>query len=105
MVLAETGPRECSSAQKCRLENSGAQSLSGCIIDTALCDSESRKLKLPNRDSAYIPSEKVERYLLSEEHPDGERKAHFLRRMGFEILDANVLIDQLLAIADREEVV
>ena len=64
-----------------------------------------RKLKLPNYERAYVPFEKLQKYLLDEEHADGGNKAHFLRRIGFEIRDAHILTDQLLEISEREEVV
>ena len=62
-------------------------------------------MKLPNSERAHVPVEKISQYLLAEEHADGGSKAHFLRRMGFEITDVDILIDQFLGIAEMSDVV
>ena len=40
-------------------------------------------MQLPNRLQAYIPSEKLSAYLLSETHAVGKAKATFFRALGF----------------------
>lgn len=61
-------------------------------------------MKLPRSDSAYIPSEKLSGYLLSDSHPVGRGKAQFLLNLGFTQADQSRLGEQLLAIARNEEV-
>ena len=61
-------------------------------------------MKLPRSDSAYIPSEKLSGYLLSDSHPVGRSKAQFLLNLGFTQADQSRLDEQLLAIARKEEV-
>ena len=41
-------------------------------------------MKVPNRENAQIPKDKVADYLLNPEHPDGKSKARFFFQMGFD---------------------
>jgi hypothetical protein len=40
-------------------------------------------IRLPNRESAYVPEQKLDGYLLSENHPVGRAKALLLRGFGY----------------------
>ncbi|MDZ7833210.1 MAG: hypothetical protein U5L07_15780 [Desulfobacterales bacterium] len=40
-------------------------------------------MKLPNADQAIIPTEKLQNYLLSPNHPVGKFKAAFFRAIGY----------------------
>jgi hypothetical protein len=42
-------------------------------------------VKLPNAESAIIPKEKLQDYLLSQSHPIGRFKAAFFRSMGYSL--------------------
>ena len=42
-------------------------------------------MKLPNSGEAYTAREKITRYLLNHNHPDGESKAVFFTRFGFDV--------------------
>jgi len=61
-------------------------------------------MKLPNRESAYIPPPKLISYLLSETHPVGRSKAKFWRAVGFDETNVAMLERGLIAIAHSEEV-
>ena len=61
-------------------------------------------MKLPNRESAYIPPSKLVDYLLSETHPVGRSKAKFWRAVGFDETNVAMLERGLIAIAHSEEV-
>ena len=61
-------------------------------------------MKLPNREDAYIPPQKLEGYLLSETHPIGQSKARFLHAFGFDQTTVSELAQALMAIAHTEEV-
>lgn len=61
-------------------------------------------MKLPNRETAYVPLLKLKTYLLSETHPIGKSKARLLRSVGFTEDNATLLKECLLAIAQSEEV-
>lgn len=56
-------------------------------------------MNLPNGDQAYVPPEKVERYLLAPEHPGGGAKARFFLRVGFDSERPDELIDALRQVA------
>jgi len=56
-------------------------------------------VKLPNGDRAYIPREKIERYLLAPEHPAGGAKARFFLNVGFDAERPDDLISALRQIA------
>jgi len=61
-------------------------------------------MKLPNGENAYIPSLKLKAYLLSETHSVGRSKAKFLRSIGFNEFNVDLLKQGLLAIAHSEDV-
>jgi hypothetical protein len=56
-------------------------------------------MRLPHRDRAYVPLEKLTGYLLSESHPVGRFKASFWRRHGFRADAPDRLEQTLLQIA------
>lgn len=56
-------------------------------------------MTLPNRESAYVPSAKLDGYLLSEVHPIGRAKALFLKNLGYDIKDSSTLERDLISIA------
>jgi hypothetical protein len=60
--------------------------------------------KLPNRKNAYIATDKIEKYLLSETHSVGQSKAKFFRLLGYNETNFETLITELVAIANTEEV-
>lgn len=61
-------------------------------------------MKLPNRENAQVPPSKLREYLLSETHPIGRSKARFLRALGFDDTNVNLLGQALIAIANSEDV-
>lgn len=61
-------------------------------------------MKLPNRDEAYIPSAKLQGYLLSQTHSVGQAKAKFFREFGYDETNISRLETDLLAVAQNEEV-
>ena len=62
-------------------------------------------MELPNCENAYVPVDKLTNYLLSVTHPVGRRKALFLRNLGYDITNANSLMDALLYLAMGANVV
>ena len=56
---------------------------------------------LPNSHNALIPTEKLTKYLLSQDHPIGRWKAKFLRSIGFDETNLDVLKDALRSIAEN----
>jgi len=56
-------------------------------------------MQLPNRLQAYIPSEKLSAYLLSETHAVGKAKATFFRALGFDETNMHILEHGLLTLA------
>lgn len=56
-------------------------------------------MELPNKEKAYIPLAKLKDYLLSETHSVGKSKAKFLRSLGFNEMNVNLLKEGLIAIA------
>jgi hypothetical protein len=56
-------------------------------------------MQLPNRFQAYIPSQKLSAYLLSETHAVGKAKATFFRALGFTETNIPLLEHGLLALA------
>lgn len=60
---------------------------------------------LPRRAQAYVPSEKLTKYLLSLTHVVGKTKAQFFRAHGYDERTAAQLEEGLLAIAQQNEVV
>ncbi|PKL48650.1 MAG: hypothetical protein CVV37_07935 [Nitrospira bacterium HGW-Nitrospira-1] len=61
-------------------------------------------MKLQNKESAYVPITKLLNYLLSETHSVGKSKAKYLRSMGFNETNVNLLKQGLLSIAQSEDV-
>lgn len=61
-------------------------------------------MKLPNREKAYIQSQKLTGYLLSESHPIGSSKAKLLRAFGFNDMNVDMLEQELLTIAQTQVV-
>jgi hypothetical protein len=61
-------------------------------------------MRLPNRTRAYVSHTKLTGYLLSETHKDGKSKAKFLRRLGFNETNVELLERNLIDIAQFEEV-
>ena len=56
-------------------------------------------MQLPNRLQAYIPSDKLRAYLLSEMHAVGKAKATFFRTLGFNETNIPLLKHRLLTLA------
>jgi hypothetical protein len=56
-------------------------------------------MQLPNRLQAYIPSQKLSAYLLSETHAIGKAKANFFRALGFNETNVHLLEHGLLTLA------
>jgi hypothetical protein len=61
-------------------------------------------MKLPNRERAVVPREKVVDYLLSPAHRDGRHKAVFFTGFGFSVERWEDLADALLRHASDHEV-
>lgn len=61
-------------------------------------------MKVPNLESAKVPPEKIEGYLLSFMHPTGRSKAEFFSRFGFSADSWKVLADALLRHVAAHEV-
>jgi hypothetical protein len=61
-------------------------------------------MNLPNSDKAYVPSSKLNDYLLSTTHSVGRSKAKFFREFGFDETNSGSLESGLLSIAQTEEV-
>lgn len=61
-------------------------------------------MKLPNRGNAYIPSSKLNDYLLSETHSVGRSKAKFWLGVGFDRTNVDLLEQGLIAMAHSEDV-
>ena len=61
-------------------------------------------MKLPNSQNALVQTAKLEHYLLSELHPVGKAKALFFKGLGYDDKDTNILAQDLIAIAQEEEV-
>jgi hypothetical protein len=62
-------------------------------------------MKLPYRENAYVPIEKLRDYLLLELHKVGQSKAKLLRTLGHDERTIDVLTANLLDIAYFEDVV
>ncbi len=56
-------------------------------------------MELPNKHTAYVPSEKVTEYLLSVSHAVGKSKAKFFRSFGFDETNINRFEQGLMLIA------
>lgn len=61
-------------------------------------------MKLPKRQDAYVPPDKLKDYLLSETHPVGRWKSKLFRGLGFDETNVDLLEKRLLAVADAENV-
>jgi len=61
-------------------------------------------MKLPNSSAAYIPSEKLTAYLLSETHPVGKSKAKLFRSVGYNELNVSLLKEALMSIAQTADI-
>lgn len=61
-------------------------------------------MKLPNRQNAYVPKEKLLDYLLSETHIDGKTKAKFFGSIGFNENNTSKLEQALLKVATKNRV-
>lgn len=61
-------------------------------------------MKLPYKEKAYIPLEKLTKYLLSEFHPVGRSNAKFFRKYGFDETNTHILEQELLLIVQTNEV-
>ena len=61
-------------------------------------------MQLPNSTSAYIQSNKLTGYLLSETHKDGKAKAKFFRKLGFSETNLTVFKNTLLDLARNQPV-
>ena len=59
-------------------------------------------MKMPCYQKAYVPIAKMKEYLLSETHAVGKPKAVFLKRLGFNLENADLLEQGLLTIAYDE---
>lgn len=61
-------------------------------------------MKLPNREKAVVPKDKLTKYLLSEAHPVGMAKARFFRKLGFNESNVDKFRKALLKIAQENDV-
>ena len=61
-------------------------------------------MKLPNREQAFVPEQKLTDYLLSQTHPVGKAKAQFFRAVGFDETNVSELEQALLMVARTTEV-
>lgn len=61
-------------------------------------------MKLPHNQDAHIDIQKILNYLLSETHPVGKAKAKYLRSLGFNEKNVDLLKQGLIAMAQTEEV-
>jgi len=59
---------------------------------------------MERRELAYIPREKLTRYLLAETHPVGGPKAQFFRRLGYSESNVDMLERNLLEIARTQPI-
>jgi len=61
-------------------------------------------MHLPNRVYAFVPKEKLTRYLLSETHDFGKSKARYFRAHGFNEGNLRLLEQGLLSVAQNNVV-
>ena len=61
-------------------------------------------MKLPKRQSAYVPRQKLNGYLLSRTHPIGRWKSKLFRDLGFDENNVDLLEGRLIDIANTENV-
>lgn len=60
--------------------------------------------ELPSKAKAVVPEEKLTKYLLNEQHPEGGPKAVFLKRFGYTSSNRDELKRALLKLAHTGEV-
>lgn len=61
-------------------------------------------MKLPFKERAYIPKEKLTDYILAETHPVGSSKAKYFRGLGFDETNVDQLVRSILKIARTNNV-
>lgn len=61
-------------------------------------------MKIPYNKYAYVSRDKIEKYILSPTHLKGKHKALVFRSVGFNIANADLLIDELLMIVHTCEI-
>ena len=61
-------------------------------------------MQLPNHAQAYIQSNKLTGYLLSETHPIGKAKAKFFRGLEFDETNVDILEQELLNLAQTQAI-
>lgn len=61
-------------------------------------------MTLPHHKNAYVPKEKLTKYLLSETHPVGSSKARFFRSLGFNETNIDELTKAFLKISQENDV-
>ncbi len=61
-------------------------------------------MMLPNRQSAFVPEAKLSEYLISETHAVGKAKAKFLRILGYDEDNLDLLADGLIKIPNTQEI-
>ena len=61
-------------------------------------------MKLPNRNKATVPTNKLTKYLLSETHPRGKSKARFFLDAGFKTSNYSALSKALKKVAQNADV-
>ncbi len=61
-------------------------------------------MKLPNLERAYVPPEKITRYLLDISHDEGRGKALFYFQVGFSLVQWEELAQALIRHAQEHEV-
>ncbi|OGE38109.1 hypothetical protein A3B45_05415 [Candidatus Daviesbacteria bacterium RIFCSPLOWO2_01_FULL_39_12] len=61
-------------------------------------------MKLPFKEKACIPKEKLTDYILSESHPVGSSKAKFFRGLGFDETNVDQLAKSILKVARTNNV-
>ena len=59
-------------------------------------------MKMPNRESADVPIEKITDYLLSPTHPRGALKARWFNALGYRIEKPNELAESLLSLSSAD---
>jgi hypothetical protein len=62
-------------------------------------------VKIPNCDFAVVSEEKIFKYILNEDHPDGTHKAKFFIKFGFSLRHWGILTESLIDHCKENEVV
>jgi Domain of unknown function (DUF6883) len=62
------------------------------------------KTNRPNREKAYVPTDKLNNYLLSETHAVERTKARYFRSIGYTAEKAEELAEALVMIARSEDI-